>query len=120
MSTLLEVFKQQCVMIEKTSEKFMETTLQNTMLVQKCALKQSSIYMQRLKPSNNMDWGWYMGSMKGAAPDRPTDYGKAYSYQLFGFCCEALGILQLPIGTIAVFDNGKLLEIINGDGQKIW
>lgn len=55
MSTLLEVFKQQCVMIEKTSEKSMETILQNTMLVQKCALKQSSIYMQRLKPSNNMD-----------------------------------------------------------------
>lgn len=107
-------------MIEKTGEVPMKTTLQNTMLVQKSALKQSSIYMQRLKPSNDMDSGWYMGSMKGAAPDTPTDYGKAYTYQLFEFCFEAIGILQLSIGTIAAFDNRKLLEIVNRDGQKIW
>lgn len=119
LSTSMKIFNEQCSIINRIGARPVETTLKNTLIVHKRALGQPKVYFQRQNPSDAQDSGWYMGAIDKSASNAPTDYAKAYTYQLYGICRDALGIMQLPIGTIAVFDHGRLVEIVDKDNNKI-
>lgn len=115
----LEIFGSQLKVIKKTGVIPVHVTFQDTMIVRKTALHASEFYLQRLEPVSQDDSGWYMGALDDTDSDEPTDYVRIYTYQLLSICKEALSVLQLPVDTIAVFENGTLMEIVDGDNQPL-
>ena len=41
------------------------------------------------------------------------------TYQLLSFCPGAIDIIQFPVGTIAVFEDGQLVEAVDGNNRKL-
>lgn len=115
LSEMLDIFRAQSEVIQKTKSAVQETSLSDTMIVAKNALESKKVYFERQETDKEGDSGWYMG----ARDADPTGYAKAYTYQLRGILPDALSILQLPVGTIASFDDGKLIEIVDKDDKKI-
>ncbi len=78
------------------------------------------VYLKRDGPGNPGDSGWYMGAIGVKASNDPGEYARIYTYQLLEFCKEALSVMQLPIGTICVIENGNLIEIVDKNNNKIF
>lgn len=120
LSLSLEIFAQQRKMFMLTRVIPKETTFQDTLIVQKAALKASEIYLVRNEPANPSDSGWYMGCLGGKVSNNPGDHELIYTYELLKFCKEALAAIQLPIGTMCIIKNGKLIEIVDKNNYKIF
>lgn len=119
LSLSLEIFSQQRRMLSDTKAVPYETSFQDTLIVQKAALNASRVYLKRDEPGNSDDSGWYMGAMDIKAQGDPSEYVKIYTYQLIQFCKQATFVIQLPIGTICIIENGNLVEIVDKDNNKI-
>lgn len=119
LSLSLEIFAEQRRVLNVTKAVPRETSFQDTLVVQRAAVKAPRVYLQRCEPGNPDDSGWYMGVLGGNAPEDPGEYARVYTYQLLGFCKEALSVMQLPVGTVCVFENGRLVEAADRDNRKI-
>lgn len=115
----LEIFAQQRKVLNDTKSVVEETSFQDTLIVHKEAFEASQIYLQRSEPEDENDSGWYMGVIDGEDSDNPDDYEKICTYQLIKHCKEALSVMQLPVGTICIFENGELIEAVDEDDNKI-
>lgn len=113
LSLSLEIFAAQRMALSAAKVTPVETSFQDTMIVQRTAVKASRVYLQRSKPGEPPDSGWYMGAVEERAPKDPAAYARIYTYQLLGFCREALSVIQFPLGTLCVFEGGRLVEAVD-------
>lgn len=120
LSLNLEIMIQQYKILQITKAIAQDTSLQDTMIVQKEAFKASQVYMERCEPQSHNDSGWYMGVINGDESDSPDRYVGIYTYELINFCKNALSVLQLPVGTVCIFENGILIEAVDKDNNKIF
>lgn len=120
LSLALTIFKMQSDLLHQTLLTPQETSFKDTMLIRKSALNAPHIFLQRLKPTHENDSGWYMGSIDDVASNHPEDYMKIHTYQLLSLCKEALGLMPLPVGTMGIFENGKLIELVDQDNHTIF
>ena len=119
LSLSLEILAKQRKVLSVTKAEPKETSFQDTLIVHKAAVKSPRIYLQRDEAVNPSDSGWYMGAMGVKTSDDPNEYARIYTYQLLKFCKEALAVMQLPVGTICVIENGELIEIVDENNNKI-
>ena len=119
LSLSLEIFSQQRRILSITKAAPLETSLQDTLIVHRAAVKAQRVYLQRNEPGNHGDSGWYMGAIGIKAPNDPSEYARIYTNQLLKFCKEAISVVQLPIGTICIIENGNLIEIVDKDNNKL-
>lgn len=120
LSLSLMIFERQNRIINSTKIVPEHTTsFQDTMIVQRAAVNAPRIYLQRNEPASREDSGWYMGAIDEKASDDPSEYARLYTYQLLRICKEALSVMQLPVGTLCVFENGRLIEAVDQDNRKI-
>lgn len=90
------------------------------MIVQRAAVKASRVCLQRCEPSAPNDSGWYMGIPGKKAPEDSHEYARIYTYQLLRFCREAVYAIQLPTGTVCILEDGRLIEAVDKDNNKIY
>lgn len=97
------------------------TTFRDTILVLKEAMNASDVYMNRTEASKNGDSGWYFGLLNDPNEEnhKPEDYLKLYSFELFKFRSEALRVLQLPVGTVAVFHDNDMTALVDGNDKPM-
>ncbi len=96
-------------------------TYRDTVLVLKEAINADGVYMNRNEASKDGDSGWYFGLLDDPNEDNHTsdDYEKMPSYKLMGFLPEAMRVLQLPVGTVAVFQDKKLTALVDKDDKAM-
>lgn len=88
-------------------------------VARKSALKARKVYLQRCQPTGKGDSGWYLGTVGEGRSEDPGDYQKIYAYELILYCQGAIQLLQLPMGTLAVLEDGKLIEAVDEKNRKI-
>ena len=119
LSQALTYFKEQSKAISHAGIQPLETTFQDTLIVETGALSADRIYMIRDTAPENGDSGWTCTSVFFSGPSSLEDYAKAYTYQLRRFCEQAISILHFPVGTIAVFEKGRLIEAVGENNKKL-
>ncbi len=80
------------------------TTFKDTILVLKEAMNASDVYMKRNEAAKAGDSGWYFGLLDDPNEEnhKSDDYIRLPSYELFKFRSEAIRVLEMPVGTVAV------------------
>ena len=120
-TTSLVVQNMQVEMIQVSQSKPEPTTCMDTVLVLKAAKGAKDVYLNRSDSAKNGDSGWYFGLLEDPDEDKheADEYERIPSYQLFGFCTEALRVLQMPVGTVAVIHDNELTALIDGNDQPL-
>ena len=96
-------------------------TFRDTILVLKEAMNASDVYMNRTEPAKDGDSGWYFGLLNDPNEEnhKPEDYLKLYSFELFKFRSEAIRVLELPVGTVAVFHDNNMTALVDGNDNPL-
>ena len=105
LSLSLRIFHEQTEILNRAGVKAETVSFQDTMLIKRTAMTASKVYLQRLEPAVEGDSGWYMGVI--------------HTYRLLSFCEAALALMPLPLGTIALFEDGKLLEVVDENNKPL-
>lgn len=97
------------------------TTMRDTMLVLKAAMQAKDVYMCRNEKGENGDSGWYFGLLDDPDEENhtPDEYLTLNTFQLMKFRGDALRVLQLPVGTVAVFHENQLTALVDGDDKPM-
>lgn len=97
------------------------TTFKDTILVLKEAMEAKDVYMNRSEPTKNGDSGWYFGLLNDPNEDSHTadEYITVHSHQLMKFRGEALRVLQMPVGTLAVFHENTMTALVDKDDKPL-
>ena len=119
LSLSLRIFHEQTEILNRAGVKAETVSFQDTMLIKRTAMTASKVYLQRLEPAVEGDSGWYMGVIGEEGSDDPKDYTRIHTYQLLSFCEAALALMPLPLGTIALFEDGKLLEVVDENNKPL-
>lgn len=118
-SLALTYLKEQSKAISYAEIQPLETTFQDTLIIETGALSADRIYMIRDCAPEDGDSGWTCTSVFFSGAAGPEDYVKAYTFQLRKFCEQAINILHFPVGTIAVFEKGMLIEAVGEGNEKL-
>lgn len=120
LSLTLSIFACQCIIMNETKAPASPTvTFQDRMVIKKTAVKASRVYLQRQRAAKQGDSGWYLGTIGESRSDDLGDYKSIETYRLLFICRGALQLLQLPVGTVAVLEGGKLVEAVDGENRKL-
>lgn len=116
----LQIFDRQAEVLNRSGAAAETASFQDTMLVKRTAMTAPAVYLQRMESTGEGDSGWYLGTIGEEGSDNPGDYIRIYTYQLLTFCEAALALLQLPLGTIALFEDGRLVEVVDENNRNLF
>ena len=93
----------------------------DTVLVLKEAMNSPDVYMNRTEPSKNGDSGWYFGLLNDENEDKhePDEMIALPTSELMKFRGEALRVLQMPVGTLAVFHDNEMTALVDKDDNPL-
>lgn len=118
----LDIMRNQLLITKKTgliSDEII--SFQDTMLVKKSALTSKELYFEKQQLKQENDSGWYMGSLKDTEKsDNPDDYTVIKLYELLNICPQALAILNLPVGTLAIIKNNEIVGISDSNNNEVY
>ncbi len=121
LTTALVVQNMQMEAVQVAKVKPVNCTCKDTVLVLKAAIESNDVYMHRKEETKEGDSGWYFGLMDD--PDEEnhvlSDFEAMPSYKLIAICPEAMRVLQLPVGTVAVFSNKQLTALVDADDNAM-
>ncbi len=102
-------------------EKPEPTLFSDTVLVLKEAMNAADVYMNRSEPSKNGDSGWYFGLLNDEKEDQhePDEMITLPTSELMKFRGEALRVLQMPVGTLAVFHDNEMTALVDKDDKPL-
>ncbi len=102
-------------------EKPERTLFKDTVDVLRSAVDAEDVYMVRTDPAKNGDSGWYFGLVDDPDAENHTDeeIAKAASLELLRFRGEALRVLQMPVGTYAVFHKVEMTGLFDKDNNPL-
>lgn len=81
------------------------------------ALEADDVFFQRADPDEG-DSGWTMKLLDD--PHRDTEYEWVFVYGLLRVLPEAMKILTLPVGYMAMFPDRQLDAILDGDDNQVY
>ncbi len=118
-SLVVQNMQMECVQVAGVKPEV--CTSRDTVLVLKSARNAEEIYLTRNEKAKDGDSGWYLGIMDDPDEDKHSsdDYEKIPSYQLIAICPEAMRVLQLPVGTLAVFNKKQLTALVDGNDRPL-
>lgn len=118
----LDIMRNQLLITKKTgliSDEII--SFQDTMLVKKSALTSKELYLEKQQLKQENDSGWYMGSLNDTEKsDNPDDYTVIKLYELLNICPQALAILNLPVGTLAIIKNNEIVGISDSNNNEVY
>lgn len=96
-------------------------TCKDTVLVLKAAKNADDVYMNRSEAAKDGDSGWYFGLLDDPDEENHTsdDYERVPSHELLKFRAEALRVMQMPVGTVAVFHKNEMTALIDGEDNPL-
>lgn len=97
------------------------TLFSDTVDVLRSAVDAEDVYMMRTEVSKNGDSGWYFGMLNDENEDNHSadEVVKAASLELLRFRGEALRVLQMPVGTYAVFHKAEMTGLFDKDNKPL-
>lgn len=97
------------------------TTFKDTVLVLKEAIGAKDVYMNRTEPEKEGDSGWYFGLLDDPNEENHSadEYTVIASYEFLKFRSEALRVLEMPVGTLAVFHENTLTALVDKDDNPL-
>ena len=92
----------------------------DTILVLKEAINAQDVYMNRSEATKNGDSGWYFGLLNDENEGKhdTDELVNMPSYELMKFRGEALRVLQMPVGTVAVFHENTMTALVDKDDNE--
>ena len=106
----------------KANVKRPEPTLySDTILVLKEAVDAPDVYMNRTEPAKNGDSGWYFGLLNDEREGQHEndEFVTVPTSELMKFRGEALRVLQMPVGTLAVFHDNEMTALVDKDDNPL-
>ena len=96
-------------------------TCKDTVLVLKEAMNAEDVYMNRSEAAKDGDSGWYFGLLDDPNEENHTadDYIRVPSCELIKFRTEALRVMQMPVGTVAVFHENEMTALIDSEDRPL-
>ena len=93
----------------------------DTILVLKEAINAKDVYMNRSEATKNGDSGWYFGLLNDENEGKhdTDELVNMPSYELMKFRGEALRVLQMPVGTVAVFHENTMTALVDKDDNPL-
>ncbi len=97
------------------------TLYSDTILVLKEAIDAPDVYMNRSQKTTNGDSGWYFGLLNDENEDKhePDELITIPTYELMKIRGEALRVLQMPVGTLAVFHENMMTALVDKDDNPL-
>ena len=97
------------------------TLYSDTILVLKDAINAKDVYMNRSEATKNGDSGWYFGLLndENEGKHETDELVNMPSYELMKFRGEALRVLQMPVGTVAVFHENTMTALVDKDDNPL-
>ena len=77
--------------------------------------------MNRTEATKDGDSGWYLGLLNDEREGQhePDELVSVPSLELLRFRGEALRVLQMPVGTVAVFHGNEMTALIDGEDKPL-
>lgn len=97
------------------------TLFSDTILVLKEAINAPDVYLNRSEATKNGDSGWYFGLLNDEKEDQhePDELVTMPTYELMKFRSEALRVLQMPVGTLAVLHENEMTALVDKDDNPL-
>ena len=97
------------------------TLFSDTILVLKEAINAPDVYLNRTEPTKNGDSGWYMGLLNDEkeGEHEHDEFVTVHTSELMKIRGEALRVLQMPVGTLAVFHDNTMTALVDGDDNPL-
>ena len=97
------------------------STFRDSILVLKEAMNAPDVYMNRTEPAKDGDSGWYFGLLNDPNEEnhKSDDYVRLPSFELFKFRSEALRVMEMPVGTVAVFHENVMTALVDGEDKPL-
>lgn len=120
-TTSLVVQNMQIEAVQIAKVKPESTTCKDTVLVLKEAKDAEDVYMNRSEAAKDGDSGWYFGLLDDPNEENHSadDYERIPSYEFLKLRTDALRVLQMPVGTVAVFHNNELTALIDSEDKPL-
>lgn len=97
------------------------TLFSDTILVLKEAMNAPDVYLNRTEPTKNGDSGWYFGLLNDQKEGEHDndEFVTVPTSELLKFRGEALRVLQMPVGTLAVFHDNTMTALVDADDNPL-
>ena len=97
------------------------TLYSDTILVLKEAINAPDVYMNRSDKTKDRDSGWYFGLLndENEGKHEPDELITMHTFELMKFRGEALRVLQMPVGTLAVFHENTMTALVDKDDNPL-
>lgn len=97
------------------------TLYSDTILVLKEAINAPDVYMNRSDKTKNGDSGWYFGLLNDEREGQHEndEFVTVPTSELMKFRGEALRVLQMPVGTLAVFHDNEMTALVDKDDKPL-
>lgn len=97
------------------------TFYKDKILVLKEAIGAEDVYLNRTDAAKNGDSGWYFGLLNDENEGSHSDdeFIQVPTYELMKFRGEALRVLQMPVGTLAVFHKNEMTALVDENDNPL-
>lgn len=97
------------------------TLYSDTILVLKEAINAQDVYVNRSEKTKNGDSGWYFGLLndENEGKHEPDELVTMHTFELIKFRGEALRVLQMPVGTLAVFHDNTMTALVDKNDNPL-
>lgn len=119
LSLIVQNMQREAVQVAKVKPE--GCTFKDTILVLKDAIEAEEVYMHRKDVAKDGDSGWYFGLLDDPKEEeRPlSDFQAVPSYKLMEFRMGAMRVLQMPVGTVAVFKGNEMTALVDGEDKAL-
>lgn len=121
LTTALTVQGMQNELLKDIKQKGCPVTFQDKIVVLKDALFNDEVYMHRSREREGMDSGWYLGLVNDQKDKHPvSDYASIYTFELLKYNTELLRVLSADVGDMVIIHGNEIVEIVDGNDEKIY
>lgn len=97
-----------------------EVSFQDTILVHKSALGGRDYYLHHAYPAEEGASGWFLGLLDVDADNSPKNLHRVRTCELVRHQANALGLLPLPLGYMAVIQDGQVADIRDAGDNVVY
>lgn len=116
----LRISLRQAELLQRLGVEGLDARWDSTLAVQRGALANARIYLERMASENPGFSGWYIGEVKDSGPVKREDLESIPVHRLYTERPELLDALALPPGWLVVFDGQVIEAVLNPAGKNVW